>query len=775
MPQRTGRRIVSARESAAFATAAAQLAEGPAGESRGGRRADITLTVALWAAVLAALLPLLDVVAVGGWMGGAAVVSALLLGTGFALRRWRVAALVVTLVELAVWAVVVCAVFFRDAALAWVIPTPDVVRGAVAGVQQASSEIIVGIAPLAPTTAITFVIVSAIGVLTIVLDHVVLTARMPLLAAVALVAVWLIPAIAVPSGVDVLAFAFLAAAILVLIRAETRTREERPTLGTAGGISAVALTIGSVGVVVALVTAPVLPAPTVGAAGRGAVASIDPTLDLGDDLRRPSELGVLTVRSDATELPYLRVATLSLFDGQVWQPDRVRSAALDEGGLPEVEAEEDVRVTEYRTSVEIGPLASAYLPVPFPAVAVSGLAGSWRGVPYSRTVVTGQSSTQGQSYEVVTHVPRPTLEQIRATDAAADDVGVDVTTLPSGTPDWIAELATSVTAGATTDYDRLIALQTWFRGPEFTYSLDAPVEDGFDGAGARAVASFLQVKEGYCVHFASAFAILARALEIPTRIVVGFLPGEYTGDVVDGERVASVTTDQLHSWPESYFEGIGWVGFEPTKSLGVQTRFVPSAVVPPDSGGEDIAGPTPAASAAPSASGRPDIPDEAAGGAASALGARGADPRPYLLTIGLLLALALAPGLAGYIRRSVLRRRAAAGEVAAAWRIVQDTAVDVGAPAPASESPRAFAARISARWGAPPDAMGRLVGIVERVSYARPGGAVMSAAEARRLVADADGVRAALLAAADRPVRVRALLLPRSLVVRPGSAFADAR
>ena len=66
------------------------------------------------------------------------------------------------------------------------------------------------VAPLAATAALGFVIVAALGLLTIALDHVVLTARMPLLAAVALVIVWLIPAIAVPAGVDVVAFVVLA-------------------------------------------------------------------------------------------------------------------------------------------------------------------------------------------------------------------------------------------------------------------------------------------------------------------------------------------------------------------------------------------------------------------------------------------------------------------------------------------------------------------------------------------------------------------------------------
>jgi transglutaminase-like putative cysteine protease len=50
------------------------------------------------------------------------------------------------------------------------------------------------------------------------------------------------------------------------------------------------------------------------------------------------------------------------------------------------------------------------------------------------------------------------------------------------------------------------------------------VQEGFDGQGVDAVAAFLQAKTGYCVHFAGAFALMARSLGMPTRIVVGFLP-----------------------------------------------------------------------------------------------------------------------------------------------------------------------------------------------------------------------------------------------------------
>ena len=110
------------------------------------------------------------------------------------------------------------------------------------------------------------------------------------------------------------------------------------------------------------------------------------------------------------------------------------------------------------------------------------------------------------------------------------------------------------------------------------------------------MASFLDVKSGYCVHYASAFALMARTLDMPSRIVVGYLPGVNTSTVVDGQNVRSVLSGQLHSWPEVYFDGIGWVAFEPTNSLGTATRFGSAT----DAAQDDAAGPTPTVSSAPS-------------------------------------------------------------------------------------------------------------------------------------------------------------------------------
>ena len=116
----------------------------------------------------------------------------------------------------------------------------------------------------------------------------------------------------------------------------------------------------------------------------------------------------------------------------------------------------------------------------------------------------------------------------------------------------VYDLAAEVTAGATTDYDRVIALQNWFQ--TFEYSTEVQ-----SGHGSNAIENFLQIRNGYCEQFAATFAAMARTLGIPSRVAVGYTPGRCA---IDGWY--SVLGKNSHAWPEIWFDGIGWVPFEPT-------------------------------------------------------------------------------------------------------------------------------------------------------------------------------------------------------------------
>lgn len=749
------------------------------------RRRDATLlSIGLFVALAAAMLPAFSVIAPGSWVAGAAGLSAAVLAAGLGVRLARLPALAASLVEVVVWVVLLTAMFGRPTALLGLIPTPATVASVPGLLDAAAEEIRVGVAPVSAATGLSFLLVAAFGALAIVLDHVVLTARMPLLAGVGLVAVSLIPTIAIPSDVDVWSFVVLAAALLFLLRIDTRARVQadpvarRPRTPRRVGASATALGVAAVAVIVAVVATPLLPQPGLrfASGGTGGVGTtINPNLELGNDLRQPRDVDVLSVRTTAPSAPYLRAVTLSSFDGSVWQPDSSDTVPVrdDAPVFDPLVVDGEIAVADWTTDIDVDQLDSPWLPVPYPASTVTGLQGDWLGMPQNRTVVSRSGSTRDQVYEVQSTVARPTLEQIRARPVGGGNLGDAVRTLPANVPAVIGDTAREVTAGTQNPYDALIALQTWFRSSEFRYSLDAPVDSGFDGAGLDAVADFLQVRAGYCVHYASAFAVMARTLDMPSRIVVGYLPGSATGTPSDGRTTFVVSSSQLHAWPEVYFEGIGWVPFEPTNSLGVPTNFASSspngASNAPATPQQDAATPGAQPSTAPSQDGRVDVGDQDGVGTGAGAG-RGAAWVPAAIAGLLVVLLAATPAV---VRLVVRRRRlhaARAGDAVSAWTALREDAVDLGIPSPAAESPRAFAARLVADHGADADALDLLRAALEQVSYA--GEAVDPSAGAG--LADAvDRARVTLAAAASRPRRLGARLVPRSLLVRPGAASAE--
>ncbi len=744
------------------------------------------LTGGLFVAIVAALLPAFSVIAPGAWVAGAAGLAAAVLGAGLLVRLAQLPAVVASIVEAVVWIVVLTALFGRSSALLGVIPTPATFASVPGLLSAAAEEIRLGVAPVPPEAGLSFLLVAAVGALALVLDHVVLTARMPLLAGVGLVAVSLIPTIAIPSDVDVAGFVLLAAALLFLLRVDTRARaaahnpRRAATPRSSGrlGVSATAVAVAVVAVLVAVVATPLLPQPglrfaTGGSGGTG--TTINPNLELGNDLRQPREVDVLTVRTTAPTAPYLRAVTLSRFDGAVWSPDSGDTVPVpdDAAVFAPVEADAEIARADWTTDVTVDALDSPWLPVPYPASSVTGLQGDWLGMPQNRTVVTRAGSTRDQQYEVQASVPRPTLEQIRSRAVGDPGLGADVTALPADVPSIIGDTAREVTASASTPYDALLALQTWFRSSAFRYSLDAPVDAGFDGAGLDAVADFLQVRAGYCVHYASAFAVMARSLGMPSRIVVGYLPGTASSIPQQGGTEYTVTSSQLHAWPEVYFQGIGWVPFEPTNSLGVPTNFASGSTsnggTTPTTPEQDAAAPDAQPSTAPSAADRGDVGAVDTGGAATNA-RQGAAWVPVGIVVLALLVAAFVPSLLRAARRRRRLSAARAGDAVAAWTALQEDAVDLGIPAPGGESPRAFAARLVDEHGVDADEVDALREALERVSYA---GESPDAARGPASAATVDRIRAGLLERATPVRRALARVLPRSLVVRPGAVDAE--
>jgi len=138
------------------------------------------------------------------------------------------------------------------------------------------------------------------------------------------------------------------------------------------------------------------------------------------------------------------------------------------------------------------------------------------------------------------------------------------TTLPDDFPDRVRELAYTITEDATNDYERMRLLESYLN-QNFAYTLTP----GPSPQNRDFVDHFLfDIRQGYCVHFATAFVTMARSLGVPARYVEGFLVHN-SWSVERNEGYIDVLNNMAHAWAEVHFEGSGWVRFEPTPASGL--------------------------------------------------------------------------------------------------------------------------------------------------------------------------------------------------------------
>ncbi len=159
-------------------------------------------------------------------------------------------------------------------------------------------------------------------------------------------------------------------------------------------------------------------------------------------------------------------------------------------------------------------------------------------------------------YDVISQVGLPSSAELRrAPDTYTRDIRLLYLRLPHDLDPRVKELARQVTAKATNNYDRAMAIKDYLRN-NFGYTLNPA------GINARdPVGSFLfTAKKGYCEYFASAMAIMLRTVGVASRLVNGFQTGTYNRFGKD----FTVRARDAHSWVEVYFPGYGWIPFDPT-------------------------------------------------------------------------------------------------------------------------------------------------------------------------------------------------------------------
>ncbi|WP_340295106.1 transglutaminaseTgpA domain-containing protein, partial [Aquipuribacter hungaricus] len=485
-----------------------------------------------------------------------------------------------------------------QAALGGFVPTPSSLR-ALEILTRSGVVTAQAVLPPAPTDAgITTLVTLAAGLVAVVTAAVAGPLRRPGAAGLPLLLVVCVATALAPDGVGLLGFlsAGLGYLGLTLVDADARVRGWGAVLGrrTRGGqdassgvgeeLAVVAASTAAVALAVGALLPLVVPGSggerlqamvtdRFGGGGEEGLTSVNPFLDIREDLQTQDDTVLISYSTTDEDPDPLRLVTADTFDGALWEYSQgtVPTGADVSEGMPAPPGTSPAVLSAAEavsTSVAVGPLVQGYLPLPYPAATVD-VEGRWVVDPRTLTVGATDATTEDLTYQVSSYDISPDPSQLA--QGQGDDIDPVWTELPGSMSEVVLDEARRVVevAGAETRYDQALALQQWFRNTGgFTYSLDAP-----DTTDRDAVEAFLADRRGYCVQFASTMALMARSLDIPARVAIGFLPGE---EVEPGRW--EIRADDAHAWPELYFEGVGWVRFEPTP--GTRTGQPPAWAVP---------------------------------------------------------------------------------------------------------------------------------------------------------------------------------------------------
>jgi transglutaminase-like putative cysteine protease len=182
----------------------------------------------------------------------------------------------------------------------------------------------------------------------------------------------------------------------------------------------------------------------------------------------------------------------------------------------------------------------------------------------------------GEQYIVTSSVSIPTESDL---SGAVGNYPSAITStylqLPTDFPEDIRLLSENVTREAATPYTKVKAIINYLA--RYAYSLD--VETPPEGVDSVEDFLFMQ-KKGYCLHFASAAALMLRSVGVPTRLAVGYLPGDASKTPFE----YLLRDKYYHAWPQVYFPDYGWVDVEatpagPASLVSINTPWVSSPVI----------------------------------------------------------------------------------------------------------------------------------------------------------------------------------------------------
>ncbi|UGQ12289.1 DUF3488 and transglutaminase-like domain-containing protein [Yinghuangia sp. ASG 101] len=614
----------------------------------------------------------------------AAVVPAVLVAV--LCRGPRVPATVSATVSVVVAAVAGTAAYARDRAFAAVIPTPGSLAALAGDLADAPREILTTVLPVTRPGGSAVLVPACVWAASGIGTELLFRTRLAALALVPPTLLFLgaaLLATGAPGTSLPLVAGFAAAVGLFLAVREAR----RPTTTALAGLLALALAVP------AALGALALPGGTRHAFDpRGHVDPPAPTTVRGPNplayvsawLQNPETL----MFTDAGSTPppggtLYRLTVFDHYDGVSWAP--VERFLPSGGRVPEPESGRGSAGPEVEQDITVAELPGVFLPAVERPTEVRDATDAFAVDPDAGVLASATPLRNGTNYRVTS---RPSEHDPTHTEFAAAGDTASALELPapdgSGASvpvvDELRAYAQEATAGAQFPYQQALRLASWLRG----HAVSDP--QAIPGHSYRHIQYFLGTShQGTSEQFATAFALMARTLALPTRVVVGF-----RAEGGSPEGVTRVRGGDVLVWAEVEFAGEGWVPFFPTPGAGSAT----SAVAPPT---EEVTEPVPVPGEAvppgdPKTGPARDDVDRAienrghAPPSADHAGAGGSGVRAAVLvpaTAGTVLAAYAALALGG---PAWLRRRRTRGSprarIAGAWEQVVDDVAGIGPPLP---------------------------------------------------------------------------------------------
>lgn len=289
----------------------------------------------------------------------------------------------------------------------------------------------------------------------------------------------------------------------------------------------------------------------------GSRVVISPLIDIRGRIVDQAETEMFSVVTDSPD--YWRLTSLDKFNGSVWISEGDYSRAGDSLPVSFPSAAPSELTTQEFTVRNLG---LVWLPAAYQPRSLENE--SELGISYepdaATLIVQDEPSITDETtltYRVESEVPKfdPDFLDIQ-TGTNIDQKYLD---LPDGFSQVAQELAAELTAGQSSQYDKALALQNFFR-QNFEYDINV-----LPGHSESAIEQFLDNKVGYCEQFAGTFAAMARSVGLPARVAVGFTKGDQ--DPLDPNKY-TVFGKHGHAWPEVFIDNAGWVRFEPTPGRG---------------------------------------------------------------------------------------------------------------------------------------------------------------------------------------------------------------